>query len=321
LKYQLRITDRVGEGTFELLARLETEQRNPISERLSELPTIEILRIINEEDKKVAYAVERALPEIAKLVDTILEAIRSGGRWIYVGAGTSGRLAAIDVAELLSTYNVGPETVEALVAGGPGAMVRPIEGAEDDEEMAVRELKARRIREGDVVVGISASGRTPYVVSALRYAKSVGAKTAIITSVENSPACEYADIKIVLRTGPEVVTGSTRMKAGTAQKMVLTMISTAVMVRLGKVHGNLMISLQPVSGKLRERAKRILMMEAGIDYRSASEILEEANYSLPAAIVMAVAGVSYEEALRYLERANYIPVKAIELAKGGRVEG
>ncbi|MEM1930477.1 MAG: N-acetylmuramic acid 6-phosphate etherase, partial [Thermofilaceae archaeon] len=197
----------------------------------------------------------------------------------------------------------------------------PIEGAEDDEEMAVRELKARRIREGDVVVGISASGRTPYVVSALRYAKSVGAKTAIITSVENSPACEYADIKIVLRTGPEVVTGSTRMKAGTAQKMVLTMISTAVMVRLGKVHGNLMISLQPVSGKLRERAKRILMMEAGIDYRSASEILEKANYNLPAAIVMAVAGVSYEEALRYLERANYIPVKAIELAKGGRVEG
>jgi N-acetylmuramic acid 6-phosphate etherase len=215
------------ERVFELLSKLETEQRNPASERLSEMETIEILRVINEEDKKVAYAVEKALPEIAKLVDTIVEAVRSGGRWIYVGAGTSGRLAAIDVAELLSTYDVGPEVVEALVAGGPGAMVRPIEGAEDDEEMAVRELKARRVCGKDVVVGISASGRTPYVVSALKYAKSVGARTAAITCVENSPVTEFADIKVVVKTGPEVITGSTRMKAGTAQKMVLTMLSTA----------------------------------------------------------------------------------------------
>lgn len=306
---------------FKLLSQLETEQRNPVSESLSELPTIEVLRVINEEDKKVAFAVERELPKIASLVDAIVESLESGGRWIYVGAGTSGRLAAIDVAELLSTYDVGPEFVEAIVAGGPGAMVRPVEGAEDDEEMAVRELKARRLCEKDVVVGLSASGRTPYVVSALRYAKSVGAKTAIITCVDNCPAGEFADIRIVLKTGPEVVTGSTRMKAGTAQKMVLTMLSTAVMVRLGRVHGNLMISLQPVSGKLRERAKRILMMEAGVDYRTASELLEEAGYNLLAAIVMAVARVGYEEAVRYLEAANYIPVKAIELAKGGRVEG
>jgi N-acetylmuramic acid 6-phosphate etherase len=249
------------ERVFELLSKLETEQRNPASERLSEMDTIEILRVINEEDKKVAYAVEKALPEIAKLVEAIFEAVRSGGRWIYVGAGTSGRLAAIDVAELLSTYDVGPEVVEALVAGGPGAMVRPIEGAEDDEEMAVRELKARRVCEKDVVVGISASGRTPYVVSALKYAKSVGARTAAITCVENSPATEYADIIVAVKTGPEVITGSTRMKAGTAQKMVLTMLSTAVMVKLGRVYGNLMVALQPVSQKLRERAKRIIMME------------------------------------------------------------
>lgn len=304
---------------FELLSKLETEQRNPLSERLSEMETIEILRVINEEDKKVAYAVEKALPEIAKLVDTIVEAVRNGGRWIYVGAGTSGRLAAIDVAELLSTYNVGPEVVEALVAGGPGAMVRPIEGAEDDEEMAVRELKARRLCERDVVVGVSASGRTPYVVSALRYAKSVGAKTAVITCVEGSPAAQYADIKVVVKTGPEVITGSTRMKAGTAQKMVLTMLSTAVMVKLGRVYGNLMVSLQPVSQKLRERAKRILMMEAGVSYEEASRLLEQANYNLPAAIVMAVAGVGREEALKLLEQANYIPTRAIELAK--RVRG
>ena len=308
-------------GVFELLSRLETEQRNPASERLSEMETIEILRVINEEDKKVAYTVEKALPEIAKLVEAIVEAVRSGGRWIYVGAGTSGRLAAIDVAELLSTYDVGPEVVEALVAGGPGAMVRPIEGAEDDEEMAVRELKARRICEKDVVVGISASGRTPYVVSALRYAKSVGAKTAAITCVENSPVTEYADIKVVVKTGPEVITGSTRMKAGTAQKMVLTMLSTAVMEKLGRVYGNLMVALQPVSQKLRERAKRIIMMEAGVSYEEASRILEEAKYDVVAAIVMAVAGVSYEEALQLLQQTGYIPTRAVELAKKLRGAG
>lgn len=303
------------ERVFELLSKLETEQRNPASERLSEMETIEMLRVINEEDKKVAYAVEKALPEIAKLVEAIVEAVRSGGRWIYVGAGTSGRLAAIDVAELLSTYDVGPEVVEALVAGGPGAMVRPIEGAEDDEEMAVRELKARRLCGKDVVVGISASGRTPYVVSALKYAKSVGARTAAITCVENSPVTEFADIKVVVKTGPEVITGSTRMKAGTAQKMVLTMLSTAVMVKLGRVYGNLMVALQPVSQKLRERAKRIIMMEAGVSYDEASRILEKAKYDVVTAIVMAVAGVSYEEAVQLLQQTGYIPTRAVELAK------
>jgi N-acetylmuramic acid 6-phosphate etherase len=309
------------ERVFELLSKLETEQRNPASERLSEMDTIEILRVINEEDKKVAYAVEKALPEIAKLVEAIVEAVRSGGRWIYVGAGTSGRLAAIDVAELLSTYDVGPEVVEALVAGGPGAMVRPIEGAEDDEEMAVRELKARRLCGKDVVVGISASGRTPYVVSALKYAKSVGARTAAITCVENSPVTEFADIKVVVKTGPEVITGSTRMKAGTAQKMVLTMLSTAVMVKLGRVYGNLMVALQPVSQKLRERAKRIIMMEAGVSYDEASRILEEAKYDVVTAIVMAVAGVSYEEAVQLLQQTGYIPTRAVELAKRLRGAG
>ncbi len=309
------------ERVFELLSKLETEQRNPASERLSEMETIEMLRVINEEDKKVAYAVEKALPEIAKLVEAIVEAVRSGGRWIYVGAGTSGRLAAIDVAELLSTYDVGPEVVEALVAGGPGAMVRPIEGAEDDEEMAVRELKARRVCGKDVVVGISASGRTPYVVSALKYAKSVGARTAAITCVENSPVTEFADIKVVVKTGPEVITGSTRMTAGTAQKMVLTMLSTAVMVKLGRVYGNLMVALQPVSQKLRERAKRIIMMEAGVSYDEASRILEEAKYDVVTAIVMAVAGVSYEEAVQLLQQTGYIPTRAVELAKRLRGAG
>lgn len=308
-------------GVYEMLLRLETEKRNPASERLSEMPTLEILRVINEEDKKVAFAVEQAIPEIARLVDIIVEAVKGGGRWIYVGAGTSGRLAAIDVAELLSTYDVGPEMVEALVAGGPGAMVRPIEGAEDDEEMPVRELKSRRLCGRDVVVGVSASGRTPYVVSALRYAKSVEAKTAVITSVDDCPAAKFADVKIVVRTGPEVVTGSTRMKAGTAQKMVLTMLSTAVMVKLGRVYGNLMVSMQPVSQKLRERAKRIVMMEANVSYDEAARLLEAANYNLPAAIVMGVAKVGFEEARHLLEAANYVPTRAIELAKRGVVGG
>ena len=306
---------------FEELSRLDTEQRNPRSERLSELSTEEILRVINEEDKKVAYAVEAVIPEVARLVDTIVEALEKGGKWFYVGAGTSGRLAVIDVAELLPTYDVGPEMVEALIAGGPGAMVRAIEGAEDDEEMAVRELKGKRLRRGDVVVGISASGRTPYVVAALRYAREVGARTACITSVEGSPVTRYADIKIVLRTGPEVVTGSTRMKAATAQKMTLTMLSTAVMVRLGRVHGNLMVSLQPVSSKLRERAKRILMVETGVSYEQASKILEKAGYDVVAAIVMAQAGIGYRDALRVLEEAGGIPTRAIELAKRLKASG
>lgn len=306
---------------FEELSRLETEQRNPLTERLSELSTEEILRIINEEDKKVAYAVERTIPEIAEAVNVIVDAVRKGGKWFYVGAGTSGRLGVIDAAELLPTYDAGPEVVEAIIAGGPGAMVRSIEGAEDDEEMAIRELRGRRLRSEDVVVGISASGRTPFVVAALRYAREVGAKTVAITCVPESPITRHADIKIILRTGPEVITGSTRMKAATAQKMVLTMLSTAVMVKLGRVHGNLMISLQPVSGKLRERAKRILMIEAGVSYEAAAKILEQSDYNVVAGIVMAQAGIGYEDALKVLERAGWIPTRAIELARRLRSEG
>jgi len=303
---------------FRELAQLETEQAHPTSKALSELGTEEILRLINEEDRKAVLAVEAAIPQIARLVDTVVEALRSGGKWFYVGAGTSGRLAVMDVAELLPTYNAGPELAEALIAGGPGALVRPIEGAEDDEEMAVRELKGRRLCSRDVVIGISASGRTPYVVAALRYAKSVGATTAAITCVDGSPVTKYADISVVLRTGPEVVTGSTRMKAATAQKMVLTMFSTAVMVRLGRVHGNLMVSLQPVSKKLRERAKRIIMTEAGVSYEQASQLLEAANYDVVVAIVMAQTGLSYGEAVKLLEKSNWVPTRAIRLAQSLR---
>ncbi|OYT32016.1 MAG: N-acetylmuramic acid 6-phosphate etherase [Thermofilum sp. ex4484_79] len=306
---------------FKEIAQLETEQKNPATEALSELNTLEILKVINEEDKKVAYAVEKALPDIAKAVDIIVDAIKRGGKWFYVGAGTSGRLGVIDVAELLPTYNVGPETVEAIIAGGPGAMLRPIEAAEDDEEMAIRELKGRRLSSRDVVVGISASGRTPFVVASLRYAKEIGAKTVCITSVLNSPITKFADIKIILRTGPEVITGSTRMKAATAQKMTLTMLSTAIMVRLGRVHGNLMVALQPVSKKLKERAKRILMMETGVDYETATRVLEQSDYNVIAGIVMVQAGIGYEDAIKFLKQVKWIPTKAIELAKQMKSSG
>jgi len=309
---------------FRELSKLDTEKINPISRALSELNTLEILHIINEEDKKVAYAVEKAIPEIGKAVDLVVKAIKMGGKWFYVGAGTSGRLGVIDVAELLPTYNIGPETAEAIIAGGYGALVRPIEGAEDDEEMAYRELEGRRLSDKDVVIGISASGRTPFVVASLKYAQKIGARTVCITNVRDSPITKYANIKIVLQTGPEVITGSTRMKAATAQKMVLTMMSTAIMVKLGRVHGNLMVSLQPVSKKLKERAKRILMIETGVDYEAASKILEASEYNMVAAIVMAQAKIPYKDALRLLEESNWIPTKAILLAKSkgnGNLEG
>ena len=305
---------------FEELLSLTTEQINPRSANLSELPTIEILKIINDEDKKVAYAVEKELPNIAKAVDTIVEALKNGGKWFYVGAGTSGRLGVIDVAELLPTYDVGPEMAEAIIAGGPGAVFRPIEGAEDDEDMAVRELKARRITDKDVVVGISASGRTPFVIAALRYAREIGAKTVAITCVKGSPVTKYADIVIAPDTGPEVITGSTRMKAATAQKMILTMMSTAIMVRLGRVKGNLMVSLEPKSKKLIERAKRIIMIETGASYETASRLLEEAKGNVTAAIVMAKAGVDYSTAVKLLEATGNVPTKAIELAEKLREE-
>ena len=300
---------------FEELSRLETEQINPKAKQLSELPTIEVLKVINEEDKKVAYAIEKELPKIAEAVEAIVEAVRIGGKWIYVGAGTSGRLGVIDVAELLPTYNVGPETADAIIAGGPGAIFRPIEGAEDDEEMAVRELKARRLSSKDVVIGISASGRTPFVISALKYARKIGAKTVAITCAKNSPITRHADIVICPQTGPEVITGSTRMKAATAQKMILTMLSTAVMVRLGRVHGSLMVTLEPVSKKLIERAKRIIMIEAGVSYEEAAELLEMSGGNVTVAIVMAKAGVNREIAEKLLEASNNIPTRAIKLAE------
>ena len=297
------------------LDQIITEKENPKTRGLDKLQVREILKIINDEDKKIAYQVEKELENIAAAAKIIIESIKRGGKWIYIGAGTSGRLGVIDVAELLPTYDVGSETAEAIIAGGPGAMFRPMEGAEDEEETAERELKAKRIDSKDAIIGISASGRTPYVISALKYAKRIGAKTIAITSNKKSPITKIADIVIAPDTGPEVITGSTRMKAATAQKMILTMLSTTVMIKLGRVKGNLMISLEPVSKKLVERAKRIIIREASTTYEEATKILEEADGNVTVAIVIAKTGLPKKKAEELLRATNYIPTEAIKLAE------
>ncbi|RLE87212.1 MAG: N-acetylmuramic acid 6-phosphate etherase [Thermoprotei archaeon] len=293
-----------GREVVEELEKLISEQRNPRTANIDELSVEEILRVINEEDKKVAYAVEKEIPNIARATEAVIRALKCGGRVFYVGAGTSGRLGVIDRAELISTFGMDPRKVIPILAGGPKAMYGPSEMAEDREENGARIIARYRVCERDVVIGISASGRTPYVVGALREAKRRGATTVLITVNPGAKAAKYADIVICPVVGPEVIMGSTRMKAGTAQKMILTMMSTTAMIKLGRVKGNLMVNLLPISTKLRERAKRIVMMETGASYEEASRILEETGYNVKLAILMLKARASREEASKALEEAG-----------------
>ncbi|MCD6357467.1 MAG: N-acetylmuramic acid 6-phosphate etherase [Thermoproteales archaeon] len=293
-----------GREVVEELEKLISEQRNPRTANIDELSVEEILRVINEEDKKVAYAVEKEIPNIARATEAVIRALKCGGRVFYVGAGTSGRLGVIDRAELISTFGMDPRKVIPILAGGPKAMYGPSEMAEDREENGARIIARYRVCERDVVIGISASGRTPYVVGALREAKRRGATTVLITVNPGAKAAKYADIVICPVVGPEVIMGSTRMKAGTAQKMILTMMSTTAMIKLGRVKGNLMVNLLPISTKLRERAKRIVTMETGASYEEASRILEETGYNVKLAILMLKARASREEASKALEEAG-----------------
>jgi len=295
----------------EELQSLSTENPNLGTESLSRLSTKNILRKINTEDLKVPIAVKREIPKIAMAVDAIVETIRNHGRLFYVGAGTSGRLAVIDAAELLPTFGVGTRYVRAVIAGGRRAMFRPVEGIEDLEVEGKRELERSGFSKKDVVVGISASGRTPFVLGALMFARELGAKTIALTSNQGSQVTKIADITICPKTGPEVVVGSTRMKAGTAQKLVLNMISTSVMVKLGKVHGNLMVSLKPLSKKLVERQKRIVMQSTGVSYDTAEKILDEAKGSVKIAIIMSKVGLDYKRAVKLLESSGDSLDKAI----------
>jgi N-acetylmuramic acid 6-phosphate etherase len=261
-----------------------TEQENPRSQQLSSQSTAEIVALMNEEDALVATAVKRVLDEVVKAVDATVARLAKGGRLFYTGTGTSGRLGVLDASECPPTFGVSPELVQGVIAGGYDACHRAVEASEDDAEAGAADLKRREFNAGDVLVGIAASGRTPYTVGAVKYARSLGAFTVGLTCVPGSPITEAAELSIVPVVGPEVVTGSSRLKAGTAQKMVLNMISTATMVRLGYVRGNRMSNLQARNLKLRDRAVRILMAESGVDHDAAAASLEAAGWELKVAL-------------------------------------
>ena len=279
-----------------MLENLLTEQRNPASERLDALPTEEILRVINSEDRKVAEAVAREIPAIAKAADAIAEALRRGGRLFYIGAGTSGRLGVLDAAECPPTFNVPPELVQGIIAGGERALARATEASEDDPATGARDLRERGFTVNDVLVGLAASGRTPYVLGAIAHARGLGALTIGISCTPHSELSRAVDIPIEPLAGPEIIAGSTRMKAGTATKLILNMLSTAAMIRLGHVFGNLMVNVQPKNQKLIDRARRIIAEAAGVEPTRAAELLEEAGGSVKRAILMARLGIGFEEA-------------------------
>jgi len=284
--------------------RRRTEHRNPASSRLDRLPTEAILRLMNREDLKVAASVGREIPSITRAVDAIVESIRKGGRLLYVGAGTSGRLAVLDASECPPTYGVSPKTVQALIAGGKKAVTGAVEGAEDSAANAVRELRAKKVARDDVVVGIAASGTTPFVLSALAYARKRGATTVAVTSNRKAPITRDAQIVIAADVGPEVVTGSTRLKAGTSQKLVLNMLSTAAMVRLGHVYENLMIDMALTNQKLRQRGLRILTEASGADASSAEHALRQSGHNLRVALTMLKTGVDAKGARSRLALAK-----------------
>jgi N-acetylmuramic acid 6-phosphate etherase len=267
-----------------MLEKLLTEQSNPASAHIDKLPTEELLRVINGEDRKVAEAVEQEVPAIARAVDAIAAAFRSGGRLFYIGAGTSGRLGVLDASECPPTFGVSPDLVQGIIAGGEAALSRATETTEDDPAIGARDLTARGFTQKDVLAGLAASGRTPYVLGAIAEAKRLGATTIGISCTPDSELARAVEIAITPLVGPEVIAGSTRLKAGTAQKLVLNMLTTGAFVRMGYVYGNLMVNVQPKNSKLRDRARRIIMQATGVDYERAGELLTDAGDNVSAAI-------------------------------------
>ena len=293
------------------LQKLLTEQVNPASASIDALSTEEALRIINAEDRKVADAVALEIPNIARAVDAIVDALQQGGRLFYIGAGTSGRLGVLDASECAPTFSVPTEIVQGIMAGGESALSRPTEANEDDPAMGARDLLARGFSGADILVGLAASGRTPYVLGAVDAAKAAGAVTVGISCTPDSDLARAADIAITPLPGPEVVAGSTRMKAGTAQKLVLNMLTTCTFIRMGYVYGNLMVNVQPKNTKLVDRARRIVAQAAGVSYERAGELLHAAGDSVRTAIVMSRAGVSRGEAERRLAATGGRVAKAL----------
>lgn len=283
------------------LGNLVTESRNKNTLKIDEVTTLEMVKLINNEDKKVAEAVEKELPNIAEAIDQIALRIKKGGRLIYIGAGTSGRLGILDASECPPTYGVSEDLVVGIIAGGKEAIFRAKEGAEDSEELAVEDLKEKGLNENDTVVGLAASGRTPYVIGGLNYANSIGALTVSVTCNPNSEVSKSAKIAISPVVGPEVVTGSTRLKAGTSQKLVLNMLSTGAMIKLGKVYGNLMVDVKASNEKLVERTKKIVIEATGVSREDAEKVLLETNYNVKLSILMILSGLTKEKASEVLE--------------------
>lgn len=294
------------------IKKLPTEQRNPNSEDIDKKSTLEMVKIFNEEDKKVALAVEKELENISMAIDIISEKLSKGGRLIYMGAGTSGRLGILDASECPPTFGVDASMVEGLIAGGYEAIFKAKEGAEDNKDLGVEDLKEIDFSPKDVLVGIAASGRTPYVIGGLEYANEIGAETISLTCNPHSEMGEVAKLSISPVPGPEVVTGSTRMKAGSAQKMVLNMLTTGTMIKLGKVYGNLMVDVQASNEKLVQRGKNIVVEATGVSEEEASQYLTKADKSVKLAILLIKSGLNKEEGKALLEKNKGYLAKAID---------
>lgn len=290
-----------------------TEQENPKTVNIDEVSTIEALKLINEEDKLVAIAVERVLPQIADTTERIVGRLQNGGRLFYVGTGTSGRLGVLDASEIPPTYGVSYDLVQGIIAGGWDALYKASEASEDNKQAGANDLIDRGVNGKDAVVGVAASGRTPYTIGAVEYARSIGCFTACIVCNPESAITKAVDVAIVPVVGPEAITGSTRMKSGTAQKLVLNMISTVTMIRLGYVKGNRMTNVKPSNEKLRDRSLRILMAEAGLDETAAGELLETAGGDLRVALVMHKGSVDRETAESALQRSDHVVERSLEL--------
>ena len=292
----------MAENLLQTLSTLITEQRNPNSMHVDSLSALEIVQLMNQEDKQVPLAIEKCLPQIAQAVECIVAAFQQGGRLVYIGAGTSGRLGVLDASECPPTFGVSPEMVKGIIAGGERALRHPIEGAEDSKTQAVVDLQTIHFSSKDVLVGIAASGRTPYVIGALEYAKNLGSVTVSIASNPNSAMANIVDIAIDTVVGPEVLTGSSRLKSGTAQKLVLNMLTTASMILMGKCYQNLMVDVQASNEKLKARAIRIVMQATDCDKALAEETLKQADQNAKLAIMMILSGLDRAQAEALLEK-------------------
>ena len=294
------------------LSKLSTEQRNPKTLNLDQMSALEIAMVMNEEDAAITDAIKEVLPQIADAIEIATQSLKNGGRIIYIGAGTSGRLGVLDAAECPPTFGVSPDMVVGIIAGGREAFVNAIEGAEDSTTLCADDLKGIGLTPADIVIGLAASGRTPYVVHGLKYAASIGCKAVAIACTKASEIGKEATVAIEPVTGPEVLTGSTRLKAGTCQKMILNMISTGAMVGIGKVYQNLMVDVQQTNEKLKLRAKSIVMEATKCTATQAKELLAQSKGEVKAAIIMQLLGVDYEKAKKKLDEADGMVGKAIE---------